>query len=89
MIRSEACVKRYGGDRRATKAFLGSGKGEKGELEKQINSKSAMFDWIDRSFLTAGRQAAFRALVEETLQYWQGDAQDWPIPSSPGPKVRR
>lgn len=36
-------------------------------LEKQINSKEAMFDWIDRSFLTAERQADFRALVEENL----------------------
>ena len=34
-------------------------------LDKQIKSKSAMFACIDRSFLTAERQAAFRALVEE------------------------
>jgi serine/threonine-protein kinase HipA len=36
-------------------------------LEKQINSKSAMFDCIDRSFLTEERQASLRAFVEESL----------------------
>jgi len=36
-------------------------------LGKQVKCKAAMFDWIDRSFLTAERQAAFRALVDENL----------------------
>jgi serine/threonine-protein kinase HipA len=36
-------------------------------LEKQIQSKQTMFDWINRSFLTLDRQATFRALVEENL----------------------
>jgi len=36
-------------------------------LEKQIDNKSNMFEWIDRSFLTPEQQARFRALVEENL----------------------
>jgi serine/threonine-protein kinase HipA len=36
-------------------------------IEKQISGKAVMFDWIDRSFLTAGRKADFRDLLEEKL----------------------
>jgi hypothetical protein len=36
-------------------------------IETQIIRKTSMFDWVDRSFLTAEQKVALRALVEENI----------------------